>query len=36
MANRIVLNTVSYHGKGAINEIPGVVKSKGFKQIRIL
>ena len=33
MANRIVLNTVSYHGKGAINEIPGVVKSKGFKHI---
>ena len=33
MANRIVQNTVSYHGKGAINEIPGVVKSKGFKHI---
>ena len=31
MANRIVLNTVSYHGKGAIAEIPAIVKSKGFK-----
>ena len=29
MSNRIVLNGVSYHGKGAIAEIPGVVKSKG-------
>lgn len=33
MANRIVLNTVSYHGKGAITEIPAIVKSKGFKHI---
>ena len=24
MANRIVLNTVSYHGKGAIEEIPAI------------
>ena len=24
MANRIVLNTVSYHGKGAIEEIPNI------------
>ena len=30
MANRIVLNTVSYHGKGAIAEIPGILKDKGF------
>ncbi len=29
MANRIVLNTVSYHGKGAIAEIPGVLKAHG-------
>ncbi|MBR5620056.1 MAG: lactaldehyde reductase [Clostridia bacterium] len=29
MANRIVLNTVSYHGKGAITEIPGVLKAHG-------
>ncbi len=33
MANRIILNTVSYHGKGAIGQIPGIVKSKGFKHI---
>ncbi|MDD6194763.1 MAG: lactaldehyde reductase [Lachnospiraceae bacterium] len=33
MANRIVLNTVSYHGKGAIEEIPAIAKSKGFKHI---
>ncbi len=30
MANRIVLNTVSYHGKGAIGEIPGEVRQKGL------
>ena len=30
MANRIVLNETSYHGKGAINEIPGEVKARGF------
>ena len=30
MANRIVLNGISYHGKGAIAEIPGVVKAKGY------
>ena len=28
--NRFVLNGVSYHGHGAINEIPGIVKSHGF------
>ena len=33
MANRIILNTVSYHGKGAIAEIPGIAKTKGFKHI---
>lgn len=33
MANRIVLNTVSYHGKGAITEIPAIAKSKGFQHI---
>ena len=32
MANRIVLNGVSYHGKGAIAEIPGIVMTKGFKK----
>lgn len=29
MANRIVLNTISYHGKGAIAEIPGILAGKG-------
>lgn len=29
MANRIVLNTVSYHGKGAIAEIPAVLAAHG-------
>ena len=33
MANRIVLNTVSYHGKGAIEEIPGIAEREGFKKI---
>ena len=32
MVNRFVLNGVSYHGYGAIKEIPGIVKSKGFKK----
>ena len=33
MANRIILNNVSYHGKGAISEIPGIAQAKGFKHI---
>lgn len=33
MANRIVLNTVSYHGKGAIREIPAIAKAEGFTKI---
>lgn len=32
MVNRFVLNGISYHGKGAIQEIPGIVKGKGFKK----
>lgn len=32
MANRFVLNGISYHGKGAIQEIPGLVAAKGFKK----
>ena len=28
--NRFVLNGMSYHGHGAINEIPGIVKGKGL------
>lgn len=33
MSNRIILNTVSHHGKGAIREIPAIAKSKGFQHI---
>ena len=33
MSNRIILNMVSHHGKGAINEIPAIAKTKGFKHI---
>ena len=33
MANRIILNTVSYHGKGAIAEIPAIAAAKGFKHV---
>ena len=32
MANRFVSNAVSYHGKGAIQEIPGLVAAKGLKK----
>ena len=32
MANRIVLNTISYHGKGAIEEIPGELSRRGLKR----
>lgn len=32
MYNRIVLNEVSYHGKGAIKEIATEVKNRGFKK----
>jgi lactaldehyde reductase len=30
MANRIVLNETSYHGAGAVKEIPAEVKTRGF------
>ena len=30
MANRIVLNTISYHGAGAIAEIPGELQRRVF------
>ncbi len=33
MADRIVLNTVSYHGAGAIQEIVGEVQRGGYKHI---
>ena len=32
MANRIILNETSYHGAGAIREIPGEVKVRGFQK----
>ena len=32
MANRFVSNAISYHGKGAILEIPALVAAKGFKK----
>ena len=32
MVNRFVLNGISYHGKGAIWEIPGIIKNKGFRK----
>ena len=32
MANRFVSNAISYHGKGAINEIPGIIAAKGFQK----
>ncbi len=33
MANRIVLNTISYHGAGAIKEIPGEIERRGYKKV---
>lgn len=33
MANRIVLNTISYHGAGAIKEIPGEITRCGFQKV---
>lgn len=33
MANRIVLNTISYHGAGAIKEIPGELTRRGYKKV---
>ncbi len=32
MANRFVSNPISYHGKGAITEIPAIIAAKGFKK----
>ena len=32
MANRIVLNTISYHGKGAIQESANEITARGFKK----
>ena len=30
--NRFVLNGISYHGHGAINEIPGLITSRGYQK----
>ena len=32
MANRFVSNAISYHGKGAIQEIPALVAAKGYQK----
>ena len=31
--NRFVLNTISYHGSGAIKEIPGEISRRGYKKV---
>ncbi len=36
MANRIILNNTSYHGKGAIKEIPAIAKAKGFTKVLVV
>ena len=36
MANRFVLNETSYHGAGAIQEIPNEVKARGFHKALIV
>ena len=33
MANRIILNPISFHGKGAINEIVAIAKEQGFAHV---
>lgn len=35
MTNRIVLNTVSYHGAGAIKEIPGEISRRGYSKVLV-
>lgn len=35
MVNRIMLNQTSYHGAGAISELPTEVKSRGLKKALI-
>ena len=32
MSNRFVLNNISYHGAGAIKEIPGELTRRGFSK----
>ena len=31
--NRFVLNGISYHGHGAIKEIPGLIQARGYKKV---
>ena len=33
MSNRIVLNTISHHGAGAIKEIPGELERRGYQKV---
>ncbi|MBQ7543666.1 MAG: iron-containing alcohol dehydrogenase, partial [Synergistaceae bacterium] len=33
MVSRIVLNNISYHGKGAIENIPADLKARGKKKV---
>ncbi len=34
--HRFVLNPISYHGTGAIREIPGIIKAKGFTKALVV
>ncbi|MGX7133424.1 lactaldehyde reductase [Enterococcus songbeiensis] len=36
MTNRMILNETSYHGKGAIAEIPNEIRTRGFKKVVII
>lgn len=36
MVNRIVLNQTSYFGAGAVAELPGEIRSRGFKKILLV
>lgn len=36
MANRFVLNETSYHGAGAIENIPVEIKARGFKKVFVI
>ena len=36
MANRMILNETSYHGKGAIENVPVEFKARGFKKAAVI
>ncbi|WP_161526362.1 iron-containing alcohol dehydrogenase, partial [Enterococcus sp. JM9B] len=36
MTNRMILNETSYHGKGAIAEIPNEIQTRGFKKVVVI